>query len=129
MSAGSSLKKDIGQFGDAHNDGQDSVACPTNMISHGDWSPETYCGRFHLLRLGLYFTLERGLNMGFHGLRRHGGTSPMAPKGVEPDPWAFRTGIIAYGTSSVIDSYTNYRLFPRPDGSANVVQVAATPAA
>ena len=76
----------MGFFGliQGHTDEGDDEAGLTCMISNS-WIPEDYKpGRFHLLGMGVYTILKPKTASIFSGLVKHGGTPPIAPKGVIP---------------------------------------------
>ncbi|KAM6491413.1 hypothetical protein JOM56_013187, partial [Amanita muscaria] len=97
---------DMGQFGaiTGHIDEHDHPAALTSMISNSDLPPNYEPGRFHLLGLGLFATLEQFRVTTFSGLRRHGGTPPLAPRGQTIIDWAYRLMFVLYPPAAMLDS-------------------------
>ena len=98
----------MGNFGLGHCDKHDSGASCTCMVANSRL-PEGYeHRRFHLLGLGCYFVLESLFVMGFSGLRKHGGTPPIAPLGIEPAEDAYRCMTVCYPPKSMISAAGTY---------------------
>lgn len=76
------------------------------MLSWGDLPEDYQGGRFHILELGVYIELDGLMVITFSGLRRHGGTPPMAPNGQEVLPWAYRFTVPMYCPGSILDGKT-----------------------
>jgi hypothetical protein len=100
----------MGSFGIGHTDNLDSGGSLTCMVANSRL-PEGYeHGRFHLLGLGCYFVLESLFVMSFSGLRKHGGTPPIAPLGIEPAEDAYRCMTVCYPPKSMISTAGAYVL-------------------
>jgi hypothetical protein len=99
----------MGDFGavSGHRDLHDSEGSLTSMIS-GSRLPLGYeAGRFHLLGLGVYVKLEFSMVTHFCGLNLHGGTPPIAPKGTNVVPHAYRLMFVCYPPSSMLSGPEN----------------------
>jgi len=100
----------MGDFGKiaGHTDDFDTAGSFTCMVANS-WLPKEYeNGRFHLLGLGCYFVLESLIVMCFSGLRKHGGTPPIAPRGVEPAKDAYRFMNVCYPPKAMISVAGSY---------------------
>ena len=77
----------MGFFGltEGHTDDGDDEAGLTCMISN-----------FHLFGAGMYVNLKPNTASIFIGLQKHGGTPPIAPKGLAPSEDAVRLMIVLY---------------------------------
>lgn len=75
----------MGEFGsvEGHLDCGDSAGALTAMVASSRLPPLYEAGRFHLLGLGVYIKLNLTTVTCFCGLNRHGGSPPIAPKGVK----------------------------------------------
>lgn len=113
-----SLASALGFFGGAHTDENDAAAgfsCMTVLSDLPDeegWEP----GRFHLLTLGAFVTLEPFLVVFFTGRLRHGGTAPLQPPGdVKPlPPWAYRLTAIGYPSRRIVEGDVRHALAALP---------------
>ena len=77
------------------------------------WEP----GRFHLLTLGVYITLEPFRAMFFTGRLRHGGTAPLQPPGDNQPPipeWAYRLTAIGYPSRRIVEGDVRHSLAALP---------------
>ncbi|KAJ7234860.1 hypothetical protein C8J57DRAFT_1531366 [Mycena rebaudengoi] len=73
------MEKAMGPFAKSHNDKKDSPARFTTMTNCSNL-PDSYTpSRFHIIRLGVYFTLGQFESASFCGLNYHGGTPSIAP--------------------------------------------------
>ena len=88
----------MGSFGtiDGHTDEGDDEAGLTCMISNSRIPDDYEPGRFHLFGAGMYTILKPRIASLFSGLGRHGGTPPIAPKGVTPSEDATRLMMVFY---------------------------------
>ncbi|KAJ7264820.1 hypothetical protein C8J57DRAFT_1230586 [Mycena rebaudengoi] len=87
------MEKAIGPFAKSHNDKKDSPARFTTMTNCSNL-PDSYTpSRFHIIRLGVYFTLGQFESASFCGLNYHGGTPSIAPLGVEYPPERMGDGL------------------------------------
>jgi hypothetical protein len=88
----------MGSFGtiDGHTDEGDDEAGLTCMISNSRIPEDYEPGRFHLFGAGMYTILKPRIASLFSGLGRHGGTPPIAPKGVTPSEDATRLMMVFY---------------------------------
>lgn len=93
------MASEIQNSGEAHFDAGDSEGRLSCMIGCPD-VPESYePGRFHPIETPFYIPLLNGSDPTislFSGLRRHGGTPPLAPPGETPEVWALRGNMIDY---------------------------------
>lgn len=89
-------------FGEGHYDEGDEEAGMT--IGYQDGTiPQSYePGRFHLFYLGVYIVTSPLQFIAFSGLRKHGGSPPLAPEGMAPDPYAYRLMHILYPPSAML---------------------------
>ena len=80
------LETSMGFFGltEGHTDEGDDEAGLTCMISNSQIPEDYEPGRFHLFGTGMYVILKPKTASLFSGLGKHGGTPPIAPKGVTP---------------------------------------------
>jgi len=96
----------LGFFGQTrgHRDLLDHLAGLTGTYQDGN-IPDTYeCGRFHFLLFGFYGRTTSLNVMMFSGLRKHGGTPPLAPEGVQLDPSIARLMHVLYPPAAMLDS-------------------------
>ena len=113
-----SLASALGFFGGAHTDENDSAAgfsCMTVLSDLPDgegWEP----GRFHLLTLGVFVTLEPFMVVFFTGRLRHGGTAPLQPpEDAKPlPPWAYRLTAIGYPSRRIVEGDVRHALAALP---------------
>ena len=100
----------MGDFGKivGHTDDFDTPGLFTCMVANSRLPKEYESGRFHLLGLGCYFILESLTVMCFSGLRKHGGTPPIAPPGVEPAEDAYRFMNVCYPPKAMISVAGSY---------------------
>jgi hypothetical protein len=101
--------QNMGEFGTTkgHRDKRDSEGGLTCMISNSRLPSGYESGRFHLLRLGVYIKLHPTMVTNFCGLNLHGGSPPIAPKGVDVSPHAYRMMCVAYPPSSMLSGPGN----------------------
>jgi hypothetical protein len=86
----------MGTFGQPHDDKLDDAGSNTAMVVNSQLPSDYEVGRFHLLSLGLFFSLQ-DLNVPiFCGLARHVGTPPIAPPDAEPLKHAVRFMTVMY---------------------------------
>jgi hypothetical protein len=81
---------------EGHTDEGDDEAGLTCMISNSRIPEDYEPGRFHLFGAGIYVILKTKTASIFSGLQKHGGTPPIAPKGVIPSEDATRLMIVFY---------------------------------
>ena len=111
---GQSLSEDLGFFGGAHINRNDSAGGTTCMVAYSDL-PEYYdVGRFHLLELGVYVVTNNFVCVNFYGLRRHGGTPAICPKGKVAKKWAVRGTFICYPNGKMLDGGSLYAFAALP---------------
>jgi hypothetical protein len=110
----------LGFFGstDGHTDEGDDEAGLTCMISNSRLPKDYEPGRFHLLGAGMYVDLKPGTTSIFSGLAKHGGTPPIAPKGVIPSQDAVRLMIVLYcPRAALTPDRTSMPLASLPNGT------------
>lgn len=90
-----------------HTDDGDDEAGLTCMISSSRIPDHYEPGRFHLFGLGMYVILKPKTATLFSGLGRHGGTPPIAPKGIAPSEDAARLMIVLYCPKAVLSPLSN----------------------
>lgn len=88
------------------NDGDDEAGL-TCMISNSRILDDYEPGRFHLFGLGTYVIVKPKVATIFSGLERHGGTAPIAPKGVVPSKNAARLMIVLYCPKAALSPLSN----------------------
>ena len=110
----------MGFFGlmEGHTDEGDDEAGLTCMISNSR-IPESYePGHFHLLGMGMYVIVKPKVASIFSGLGKHGGTPPIAPKGVTPSEDAVWLMIVFYCTKAALSpDGTSMPLASLPNGT------------
>lgn len=99
----------MGFFGSTagHRDKGDNEAGLTCMISCSRIPDGYEHGRFHLFGLGMYVIVKPRTASFFTGLGKHGGTPPIAPKGVVPVKDATRVVIVHYCPKSVLSPFSS----------------------
>lgn len=113
----SGLNTSIGFFGGGHIDLRDWLLGYTSMLSWGDLPVGYQGGRFHILELGVYVRLDDLVVITFSGLRRHGGTPPMAPEGQQVAQSAYRFTVPMYCPAAIMDGKTLNVLAALPTGA------------
>jgi hypothetical protein len=107
----------MGEFGGIHRDKHDDAASQTAGVVNSQLPDEYEVGRFHLLALGLYFTLEHLHVPIFCGLALHVGTPPIAPPGAVPLKHAVRFMTVMYPPRSMLsetgDKTTPFASLPK----------------
>ena len=115
------LESSMGFFGqtEGHTDEGDDEAGLTCMISNSRIPEEYEPGRFHLIGAGIYIILKPKTACIFSGLNKHGGTPPIAPRGVKPSELAIRLMIILYSPKAVFspDGGNSMPLASLPNGA------------
>jgi hypothetical protein len=101
----------MGTFGKPHRDEPDDAGSNTAMVVNSQLPPDYEVGRFHLLAMGLYFSLEYLSVPIFCGLAMHVGTPPIAPAGCEPVKHAVRFMTVLYPPKSML-SQTDDKTVP-----------------
>ena len=76
----------------------------TTMISNFHLPLVYQPGRFHLFSFGLFVKLNRLRAITFSGLRKHGGTPPIAPPDQPVDHWAYRLMFVLYPPKAMLDA-------------------------
>ena len=110
----------MGFFGltEGHTDKGDDEAGLTCMISNSRIPEDYEPGRFHLFGTGMYVIVKPKTASVFSGLGRHGGTPPIAPKGVTPLEDAVRLMIVFYCPKAVLSpDGTSMPLASLPNGT------------
>jgi hypothetical protein len=118
------LESSMGFFGltEGHTDEGDDEAGLTCMISNSRIPEDYQPGRFHLFGAGMYVVLKPNTASLFSGLGKHGGTPPIAPKGVTPSEDAVRLMIVLYCPKAALSpDGTSMPLASLPNGSALVL--------
>lgn len=114
----------MGFFGstEGHTDEGDDEGGLTCMISNSR-IPEGYePGRFHLFGMGVYVNLKPKTASIFSGLQKHGGTPPIAPKGVTPSEDAVRLMTVLYCPKAALSpDGTSMPLASLPNGTPLVL--------
>ena len=101
----------MGTFGKPHRDEPDDAGSNTAMVVNSQLPPDYEVGRFHLLAMGLFFSLEYLSVPIFCGLAMHVGTPPIAPTGREPAKHAVRFMTVLYPPKSML-SLTDDKTVP-----------------
>ena len=96
----------MGDFGstEGHRDGKDSEGGMTCMIANSRLPSNYESGRFHLLGLGVFVTLEHTMVVNFCGRNLHGGSPPIAPEGEQVAQHAYRMMCVCYPPSSMLSN-------------------------
>jgi hypothetical protein len=118
------LELSMGFFGQAkgHTDEGDDEAGLTCMISNSRLPNNYECGHFHLFGAGMYVILKPKTASIFSGLGKHGGTPPIAPKGVSPSKDAVRLMIVLYCPKAALSpDGTSMPLASLPNGTPLVL--------
>src|SRR5271155_5929469 len=94
----------MGSFGvvEGHTDEGNDEGGLTCMISNSRIPDDYESGRFHLFGARMYLILKPNTASLFSGLGKHGGTPPIAPKGVTPSEDAVRLMIVLYCPKAVL---------------------------
>jgi hypothetical protein len=98
------LESAMGSFGltAGHTDDGDDEAGLTCMISNSHIPDDYEPGRFHLFGAGVYIVIKPKIASIFNGLSKHGGTPPIAPRGVTPLEDAVRLMIVFYPPKAIL---------------------------
>jgi len=92
------------------------------MISNSRLPEDYEPGRFHLFGAGLYVILKPKSVLLFSGLGRHGGTPPIAPKGVAVLLDAARLMIVLYCPEAILSPGANSMpLASLPNGTPLII--------
>jgi hypothetical protein len=108
------LASDMGFFGGEHKDIHDNPAFYTNIISDPDLPDGYNPGNFFVLYFGVFVVMKKHMGINFSGLRRHGGTPPTAPLGMEPEAWAYRFVVVSYPPNGLTNGNCRYVLGALP---------------
>lgn len=73
------------------------------MLAKSDLPPNYRPGRFHFLEMGVYIVNEDYTCANFYGLRYHGGTPPICPKGAKMVEYGIRGTVVLYPNSKMLD--------------------------
>lgn len=114
------LETSMGHFGltEGHTDEGDDEGGLTCMISNSRIPNDYEPGRFHLFGVGMYTVVKPKTASLFSGLGRHGGTPPIAPKGVIPSNDATRLMVVFYCPKSALSPIgTSMPLASLPNGN------------
>jgi hypothetical protein len=88
--------------------------------------PNTYTlSQFHIPRLGIYFTLRNFDSANFCGLNYHGGTPPVAPRGVELQKDAYRITFISYLPEKMGEGLGHVVIGAMPTAKDRVLKMSA----
>ena len=101
----------MGSFGKPHKHEQDDAGSNTAMVVNSQLPPDYKVRRFHLLAMGIYFSLDLLTVPIFCGLAKHVGTPPIAPYGCEPLKHAVRFMMVLYPPKSML-SQTDDKTVP-----------------
>nr|GAT47143.1 predicted protein [Mycena chlorophos] len=113
-----SLGGDLGFFGNAHIDGQDSEGHFTHMMLDPDMPDDYAPGFFFLLAIGVFVVTKARVSVVFSGLRRHGGTPPLSPAGQAVVHWAVRIAAVTYPPTAQMNGFGRVRLGVWPNGDS-----------
>lgn len=114
----------LGTFGKPHNDQQDSHARYTNMTQCSR-TPKGYLpSKFFLISLGIYFELNNFDSANFCGLIYHGGTPPVAPRGIAVREDAYRLTLISYPPAKMGDGEGNAVVAALPSVKNGVLELS-----
>ncbi|KAJ7875413.1 hypothetical protein B0H13DRAFT_2348154 [Mycena leptocephala] len=108
------LEGSLGFYGGNHNDNKDSPARFTNMTI-----------QFHIPRLGIYFTLRNFDSANFCGLNYHGGTPPVAPRGVNLQKDAYCITFISYPPEKMGEGLGHVVIGAMPTAKDRVLKMSA----
>ncbi|KAJ3515080.1 hypothetical protein NMY22_g14544 [Coprinellus aureogranulatus] len=111
------LGGEMGHFGDAHGDPGDAKGFFTTLLANPQLPAGYDPGRFFLLYLGAYTTLEPYKCLNFSGRQAHGATAPRAPPGVKPVNDAHRCNLIFYPPSSMTSGKSRHTLASHQDAT------------
>lgn len=106
----------MGFYGGAHTDSHDAVGYYSHMTTNSD-IPDGYDpGCFFILEIGVFVPLKRYMSINFSGLRRHGGSSPTAPRGQTVEEYCYRVVLISYPPNNMTNGNARYSLGAIPQG-------------
>lgn len=114
-------------FGDGHFDDGDDDGGMTVTYQDGTLEPEYEPGRFHLFYFGVWARTDNRAIIGFSGRRRHGGTPPLAPEGVNPDPSVYRLMHVLYPPAAMLSGAGVKRLGLASIPGANGMELFTMP--
>jgi len=103
------LDESMGFFGGDHFDRWDAEGGLTAMVGAPDIDDGDSGGRFHVLELNGFIPLDVPVIIFFSGLRKHGGTSPLAAPPISNEPpkplqkWGYRWFNILYPPARIMD--------------------------
>lgn len=106
----------LGKFGKKHRDGFDGAGGHTCMTSYNSMPKYYIPGRFHLLELGVYVTLNDFVCANFYGQRYHGGTPPICPRNKPLVNHAVRTSLVCYPSGAMLNGTSLYAFASLPHG-------------
>lgn len=93
----------MGRFGGSHKDKHDPVIVCSSMGAASDLADTTYPGHFEYLISQIYVPMGGVCQAQFNGLLDHGGSNPVTPPGVKPEPWETRFSFVMYQSHNVIE--------------------------
>jgi hypothetical protein len=117
------LEESMGFFGSEHFDKFNTESSVTVMVGAPDIDKGESGGHFHLLELNGYIPLDVPVIMLCSGLRKHGGTSPLAAPPIPGEPpkplskWGYCWFSILYPPACIMDgrSIISLRSLPGKD--------------
>ena len=101
------LLEQMGKFGGHHKDEQDTVVVISSMSAASDLTKTTYPGHFEFPITQIYVPMGGICQAQFNGLFDHGGSNPITPPGIDPQPWETRFSFVLYQSHDVIEPEVN----------------------
>lgn len=119
------MEDSLGFYGGNHLDKHDSAGRFTNMTMCSRLPDDYTLSKFHVLSLGIYFTLRNFDSANFCGLNHHGGTPPIAPPGVAVAEDAYRITFISYPPEKMGDGLGHVVVGAMPAAKDGVLKMTA----